>query len=397
MGTARYVGMGGAMTAIGGDPTSVMDNTAGLGLYRRPEVTLTLDYSHFVMAPQTSVVFSFPTEQLGISGIQYHNFMFSYHRVHDFYQNGSFTAAHQPSLGALFAAAQGDMGLPFCSDRYNEANAMQLTERGYINEYAFNYAMNISDRWYWGLGLRIHSYSMSSDADYIETFPEKNAQQQSFYNRSRTTLLLNGAGCSLSTGLIYRPLSWLRLGLGLETPSIGRESASTSGTFDAMTDSLHWNDAPNLHSAASDFHMPLHLSTSVAFQISQYAMIAMQYDFRHNSSAPNMHSLRAGLEIVPIAGLYINGGYVFESTFSNTSRAVAIDPTLQRQDAYYQYTRRQQYISCAAGWRGRYIMAQVAYQYHRQHAALYAHQNADPYANHTTTHRVVLTVGWHGR
>ena len=35
IGTACFVGMGGAMTAIGGDPSAVLDNPAGLGLYRR--------------------------------------------------------------------------------------------------------------------------------------------------------------------------------------------------------------------------------------------------------------------------------------------------------------------------------------------------------------------------
>ena len=43
IGTARYVGMGGAMTAIGGDPSAVLDNPAGLGLYRRSEIALTVD------------------------------------------------------------------------------------------------------------------------------------------------------------------------------------------------------------------------------------------------------------------------------------------------------------------------------------------------------------------
>ena len=41
-GTARYMGMGGAMTAIGGDPSAVRDNPAGLGLYRRMEVLVTM-------------------------------------------------------------------------------------------------------------------------------------------------------------------------------------------------------------------------------------------------------------------------------------------------------------------------------------------------------------------
>ena len=43
MGSARYVGMGGAMTAIGGDPSAAMDNPAGLGLYRRSEISITID------------------------------------------------------------------------------------------------------------------------------------------------------------------------------------------------------------------------------------------------------------------------------------------------------------------------------------------------------------------
>ena len=43
IGTARYVGMSGAMTAIGGDPSAVTDNPAGLGLYRRAEAMATMD------------------------------------------------------------------------------------------------------------------------------------------------------------------------------------------------------------------------------------------------------------------------------------------------------------------------------------------------------------------
>jgi len=58
MGTARYVGFGGAMSAIGGDPSAVRDNVAGLGLYRRTELMLTLDYAYD------------RTWQKGVEGIQ---------------------------------------------------------------------------------------------------------------------------------------------------------------------------------------------------------------------------------------------------------------------------------------------------------------------------------------
>lgn len=406
MGTARYVGMGGAMSAIGGDPSSVMDNTACLGLYRRMEMLITFDHtiapatsvagrvSQF-MAPQASVVFSVPSfRATEHEGIQYHNFMLSYQRVHSFNRSLAPSSTDQPSLGYLFAYADGNLGIPYTADPYNVYNDLRLEERGYVNEFAIDWATNIANKWYAGLGLRIHSFSFSSEGDYFESFNYKNAQQETYYNRSRTSVFINGAGCSLSAGFIGRPLSWLRLGVGLQTPSLGSLTLSTSGTFDALRDSLRWSDAPNLSSDLSDFHMPLHLSTSVAFQIDRYAMIALQYDYRYSKYTNHDHSLRAGLELVPITGLYINAGYVFESNFAQ-ARVVDYDKTLDRQDTYFWHQRWQQYISGGIGFRGRYIIAQAAYQYRMHRAQLFAHEAAAPYDINQDFHRIVVTIGWH--
>ena len=97
MGTARYVGMGGSMTAIGGDPTAALDNPAGLGLYRRSELSLTLDEtidnstqpqnnrhtrSRFA-APNISAIWALgnPYRQRGMI---YSNFMLSANRLANF-------------------------------------------------------------------------------------------------------------------------------------------------------------------------------------------------------------------------------------------------------------------------------------------------------------------------
>lgn len=42
-GTARYMGMGGAFGALGGDLSSITTNPAGLGVYRRSEIGITMD------------------------------------------------------------------------------------------------------------------------------------------------------------------------------------------------------------------------------------------------------------------------------------------------------------------------------------------------------------------
>jgi len=398
MGTARYVGMCGAMSAIGGDPSAVVDNVAGLGLYRHFEVMLSLDYetNKTFMAPHASTVFSLRTDNPTEQGILYHNFMLGYHRIHCFNGSVNVLTDKAPSLGALFALAEGDLKIPFTYDRFAASTQLKIQERGYINEYTFDWSMNISNRWYVGAGLRIHSYSMSSEGDYLEKFQRQNMDLIKHYNYSHTKLLLNGADCAFAAGLIVRPASWMRFALGIETPSFGALSIGSSGEFAAMTDSLRWApDAPDIVSEVSDFHMPFHLSTSVAFQVSRYALIALQYDYRTIKDVPSNHSLRAGVEVVPVAGLYLNAGYAFESAFKRSFDAVPIDPTLDRQDAYFMYPQRQHYISGGVGFRGRRFLIQAAYQYHMKRSYLCAHLDADPSFITNNTHRVVLTIGWH--
>ena len=411
MGTARYVGMSGAMTAVGGDPSAARDNPAGLGLYRRSEATLTADYAsdrtintqetgpdykRIVMLPQAAWVLSLVTNNNTGEGVLFHNFMFSFNRLHSYYRNMYGAGGAGPSLGALIATTGVDLGMPYCSDRYNIGHNLSLQERGYIHEYAFDWATNISNRWYVGLGLHIQSYALASDAVYFEAFSTLNADNVAFSNENSTYLYYSGASCNLSAGVLYRPTNWLRLGFSVQTPSLGSLNLNSYGKLIAMTDSLRKSFAPDITDRLRDFHMPLYTSTSLAFQLGSIGMIALQYDYSHQVGKEDMHSLRAGLEIVPVAGMYINAGYAYESPFINSmDRRVGLDPTLDRQDAYFQRLRRTQYASVALGYRGDYLIFQMAYQYRWQNIDLFAHENAAPYDMHTTTHRIVLTLGWH--
>jgi len=411
MGTARYVGMGGAMSAIGGDPSAVRDNPAGLGMYRRSEVLLTLDYAydrtrqfgaqtpqtrHIVMLPHVSWVLSLPTAaSLTDEGVLAHNFMLSYHRMNSYARLADGTATDVASLGAVIAGTGTATTIDYCSDRQAAANVLHLKESGYTNEYALDWSMNISNKGYLGVGLRVQSYLLSSEGDYYEQFEQVNAEGVPYANRDQTSLILSGVSFSGIIGAIYRPASWLRLGFSLQTPSLGSVTTSTFGMFTAQTDSLRAANVPRNSFTASDFHMPLHTSTSLAFQIGYYGLIAFQYDYYHQKGEQDIHSLRAGLEVIPIPGMYINAGYAYESTFRKNYQPAGIDTSLDRMDAYSLRTRRSQYASIALGYRGKYAIAQVAYQFRWQGLNLYAHEAAEPYDIRTDTHRVVVTIGWH--
>jgi len=411
MGTARYVGMSGAMTAIGGDPSAAADNPAGLGLYRRPEVMISFDNAwdrtwqnpnqktrrSQIMVPQASIVLSFGPFSADDTGVQYNNLMISYRRLHSYYRSFRATGGPDATLGAIVASTGVDLSIPYTTDLIHAGSELQIDEAGTVNEFDVDWAINISNMWYVGFGVHMQTHSMVGNGKYYEDFDYFNQERLNYYNANITALSYSGVGANLSAGVIYRPLRWLRVGFSLQTPSLSTLSIyPNQGIWEARTDSVRFSYAPNdLVTTTKAFHMPLRLSTSVAFQYEHWGMVGLQYDYSHIFGEKDLHSLKAGLEVVPVTGLYINAGYCFEGTFTANNAVVAIDPTFDRQDAYFQRWRNTQYVSGAIGYRGRHGLVQAAYQYRWQGIDLYAHEAAMPYGINAATHRLVITIAWH--
>lgn len=103
MGTARYTGVAGAFGALGGDASAIKDNPAGLGVFRKSELTATADiliqnvnsgwngstgyddlfkygFNNF------SYVIALPTwrSESGYEGLMSSNFAFSYNKIKNF-------------------------------------------------------------------------------------------------------------------------------------------------------------------------------------------------------------------------------------------------------------------------------------------------------------------------
>ena len=406
MGTARYVGMSGAMTAIGGDPSSVFDNPACLGLYQHSEVLITFDemIDHtwqspnylskprrtLFMCPQASLVLSIPTYSSHPWGVQAHNFMFGYRRMHTYNRTYEAYAYNEPSLGSLLPT----LDIPVCNAPLTSYNKLNLWEAGSVSEYAFDWSVNFGHQFYFGMGLHIQDYILNSDAEYIEKFDSTNVEGIRLYTENNTSLQFSGVSCNFSFGLIYRPVQWLRIGFGLQTPSLGSLRTYTAGKLYAQTDSLRLSVAPELAYRDRSFHLPLHLSTSVAFQCGAYGMLSFQHDYTKQSKEDAVHSLRVGLEVIPVLGFYINAGYAYESTFKPADKIIPMDPSFDRQDTYFLHPRQTQYASCALGYRGENVIVQAAYQYRWQGINLFAHELSNPYDIHTDTHRIVFTIGW---
>ena len=93
-GTARYVGMGGAMEALGADISTISTNPAGIGLFRRSSASASVGFINqegaksFGGGHTTNVSF----DQVGfvwtnqISSTDFVNFAFNYHKSRNFNQ-----------------------------------------------------------------------------------------------------------------------------------------------------------------------------------------------------------------------------------------------------------------------------------------------------------------------
>ncbi len=259
-GTARYVGMGGAMEALGADISTIGTNPAGIGLFRHTMASTSLsglelqDAEDFSIGKKTKVSF----DQIGFvyahrSGERsFLNFAFNYHKSRNFNDltdvSDRLDRASQNKLsfnkwdaqyfdldfgntitGNSNAFSQVDYLYfnAFLSDDednlfFNDANSylMRKASKGHIGEYDFNLSGNINDRVYLGLTLGIKDVNYKSYSEYTESLLDYNNK-----GIGSTTLAderrIDGSGFDIKAGIIFRPVetSPFRVGLYVNTPT----------------------------------------------------------------------------------------------------------------------------------------------------------------------------------
>lgn len=443
MGTARYVGMGGAMTAIGGDPSAAMDNPAGLGLYRRSEMTTTIDITsdrtwqsgdiyqrNRFSVPNIAGIMACgnPNKQRGII---YNNFMFSYNRLASFNRD---VVVEGKNLGMVSTVCNitNDMGGlsedrlqnqpwddnqvawlsilgyetylidPAENDQWIPAadftqGSLSISESGSYDQYTLSWAGNISNQWYIGVGLNVPTMNYTKHVSIVETNRTHSAELKSMYH-------ISGVGVTGSVGLIYRPIQGLRIGASLQTPTVMSLSAQTEGDMYATLNGEKYEQlTPASGVIATELVAPMRTSVSIAGQIANRGLIALQYDYAHAlkdketgiSPMEDVHTLRIGAEIQAYRGLFLNAGYVYESSFLKEDPIWMLGYNDIRTDMDYRYTDYSQYASIGLGYRSDMIVAQVAYQYRWQLVHQYASEMQAIAMNvHTQTHRLVATLAW---
>lgn len=288
-GTARSAAMGGAFGALGGDLSSLSINPAGIGVFRKSEISIT-PYLNIAKTKSNDRAVNDASFQLGTFGgvVAFHNknfdwrgfnFGINYTNLNNFNQTTNQNVYNSSSsfteIWAINAndAIRGyiDQGVTLTRDEikqiltgreamafntytifYNEATRSfeptllpgeevnqrkYIKEDGYQGEYDFSFGTNYKDKLYLGMTIGIQSIRYKLRSTFTGKGDNENVYGLDQYNL-RQYLDTKGVGTNFKFGLIYRPLPEIRIGAAIHTP-----------TFYSMTDEY----TEDMH---SDFYQP---------------------------------------------------------------------------------------------------------------------------------------------
>lgn len=276
-GSARFAGMAGSLSALGGDFSSATTNPAGLGIYRTNDFMFTPSFnnnktsSSYLGTSADENRFAFGISNIGLvttfknpnqsneSGIVSFNFAIGYNKLKD-YNSNVITMGYNDhsSITDYFGAKATDLyqGMnpdelsldqpdsPFNLKDWESVMAWNaflidtsggkfygplfsgeavdqnryLTTRGSLGEYVLSFAGNYDDKVFFGGTLGIQDLYYKSISNYTEDAASSNTSgfKNMVYKQNLETF---GSGVNLKIGIIYKPIHQVRFGLAFHTPT----------------------------------------------------------------------------------------------------------------------------------------------------------------------------------
>lgn len=340
-GTARFVGMGGAMSALGADLSTIGTNPAGIGLYRRADVALS---GSIITQPgaesfcdigktrasfdQVGFVYSTP---IGFGKLKYVNFGFNYNKRKNF---KNYIGVDNFSTGGLSQSiemmhlAERNRWLDLDDERDREWTTpltclgydTQMLEKSYddkgnfqgynpviaetynyrrvqwggIQQYDFNLSMNWNDQIYAGFTFGVYNVNMHSATDYAELLPDGTGRLHEYLMKNEESL--SGNGYDFKFGLILRPIeeSPFRIGLAIHTPTFYNlnsdawlymsspfQSTMEDGTVLDDTEGYYTQNIPNEYRVKTPWKVNLSLGTTIG----NFLAVDAEYEYQNLASS----------------------------------------------------------------------------------------------------------------
>lgn len=335
-GTARFMSMGGAFTALGGDLSSLSQNPAGLGVFRSSEISITPQLFHINSSAgfngiSKDYLYNFNLNQAGIvsnlltsnseSGLLSLNFGYSFNKTNNLNQSiiiqGNSSSSSMAdywagvSEGTYYADLDGPEGIAYDSwvidtitgsgglsygtvfsnygdnppSVYGQRIRRLVSKEGYIGEHAFSIGGNYSNKIYFGATLGISRLKFTSHYEHLESTDIPLASQ--FSNFVYTDHYEDtGTGYSLKIGAIIRPVETVRIGLAFHSPTLYKideyfyENITTS-----FSDGSKYENSNTPMRFNYALTTPFRALAGIAVQVQKVALLSLDYEFVDYSTA----------------------------------------------------------------------------------------------------------------
>jgi hypothetical protein len=331
--TARSMGIGNAMGAVGADFSSLSINPAGIGVYRNGEMMITPSIKAntvtgtYLGNTTSDDKLRFTINNAGIvftraaKGRRYQHskwkassFAFGFNRTADFNRNYTYSGKNGGATGSsgsdVFVADANDnindfnyvqnnsslaslgyqaylinydtnIGLYRTVVPWDDSNGLnqrrRVHETGSMNEMTFSFGGNYMEKLMLGATIGIPFVRYDRTADYTEALlvPTNNFSDYTYTEKLTT----KGTGINLKLGFIYKPSDYFRFGAAVHTPTYFAmtDNYSNSISFNAQGHAGDWANDPG----TVDYTLttPWRAVVSATGFMGKYGFISADYEF----------------------------------------------------------------------------------------------------------------------
>ena len=429
LGTARYTGMGGAMGAFGGDATTLKDNPAGVGTYRKSDLTFTpnvyIDNNGSVGFNVNNFAFVLKLRDSGnSSGYVTSSLGVGYNRLKNFsrFSDSKRMNLEQSMTDYIYLA--GDY---FYEDAYNAEliddndeslfarpidNRLRYSETGSVNEWNLSYGVNISNLVYLGISTGFVNFNYKLKTMYDET---NAVEKDSWYFDNKYEAVGNGFNFKL--GAIIAPVDFLRIGLAFHTPTFYN---NITEYLEEEIGDKYYPDDPLIRDMdyRSALQTPLKAQGSLGILIGKRAIVGFEYQFEDfsamrfssdgillskemiNDEMNISHTAKAGTEVIVInnknAKLLLRAGFAFVSSPTKRLSSDVYSFSGNFQQYPLAQTQNSFYYTGGVGFRGKYFYADLAYMHQVKEEYLFEYLPLEdkPHNLKLHTNNISATVGF---
>lgn len=335
-GTARIQGIGGVQTALGGDASNLAGNPAGLGLFRRSELSFTpglnfnstssnldgytsVDQRSNVNLSGFGLVFSKRKSDEVQGNWRGGSFGIGFTRQSSFQNRFNYSAPVNGDLTMVRSLAESTLangfteseldnefnngietleGLAYATyltgfDDYPEGRNLYYEEQGNVtqsesiltkgaqNQWDFSYGASYRDKIYLGASLGVSSLRFNQERVYQEIDADPTTEFTELTLRDEFTT--TGTGINLKAGIIVRPIDAVRIGASIQTPTlyamrdIYNTSLSSSFEYGSTRDTYEEEILPGDYKY--NLITPLRANGGVAFILGKYGFISGDVEY----------------------------------------------------------------------------------------------------------------------